>query len=152
VGESALAQLAYQAAEQRSRQAIAWVRGSRAEREVGAEIDLLREHGALVLHDVELDRGNIDHVVVLPRGAYVIETKATRYDTRHLKQVKRQALWMRERAGQWMTPVICLASRDDTPHRRDGVWIMGREHLNQWLLAQRGRKADRERVLRAFGL
>jgi hypothetical protein len=38
--------------------------------------------------------------------------------------------------GAWVTPVLCLAVRDDEPHRRDGVWIMGTQHLAAWLRAR----------------
>ena len=150
LGLSVLALLAFWAAEQRSEEAVAWVTGSKAERAVGAELDQLRPEGALVLHDVDIDRGNIDHVVALPRGTYVIETKARRYDERHLKQAKRQAYWLHERVDYWVTPVICLATRADRPHRRDGVWIMGRPQLTEWLKSRRGRPVDTERVLRAL--
>lgn len=138
----ALALLAFYAAQQRSEQAVAWVTGSRAEREVGSLLNELREDGALVFHDVELTRGNIDHVVALPRGAYLVETKARRYEERNLKETKRRAHWLHERVGYWVTPVICLAGRPDRPYRRDGVWIMGRDHLLGWLRSRRGRPVD----------
>jgi hypothetical protein len=138
----AVALLAFYAAEQRSEQAMAWVLGSRAEREVGSLLNELRDDGALVFHDVELRRGNIDHVVALPRGAYLVETKARRYEERNLKETKRRAYWLHEQIGYWVTPVICLAGRNDRPYRREGVWIMGREHLLGWLLSRRGRPVD----------
>jgi hypothetical protein len=150
LGLCALALLAFQAAEQRSLEAMAWIRGSRAEREVGAELDLLRADGAFVIHDVDTGRGNIDHVVGLPRGAYVVETKYRRYEERHLKQAKRNAHWLHERVGLWVTPVICLASRSDRPYRRDGVWVMGKPHLNSWLRGRRGRSIDVERLRQAL--
>jgi Nuclease-related domain len=143
---SALALLAFQAAEQRSRQAIAWLRGSRAERAVGEELERLREHGALVVHDLTVGKGNIDHVVVLPRGVYLVETKARRYEEQHLKVVKRRAHVLHRELGQWVTPVICLATRVDRPYRREGVWIMGREHVVEWLRGRRGRPIALDRV------
>jgi nuclease-like protein len=145
-GVSALALLAFMAAEHRSLQAAAWVRGSRAEREVGEELAVLRADGALVFHDVELPRGNIDHVVALPRGAYVVETKARRYAEVHLKSVKRQAHRLHEQVGCWVTPVICLAGRANRPYRREGVWIVGLPHLVRWMESRPGRPIDLERV------
>ncbi|MFN2467877.1 MAG: nuclease-related domain-containing protein [Gaiellaceae bacterium] len=143
LGIVALALLSFRAAELRSRQALAWVLGSRAERDVGGDLNRLRVDGLLVMHDLEPDgRGNIDHVVCGQTGVFAVETKARRYEVRHLKQVKRQAYWVRTRTGVWCTPVICLATRDDTPHRREGVWIMGRPHLVEWVRAQRGRPVD----------
>jgi hypothetical protein len=150
-GLSLLALLAFYAAEQRSEQAAAWLLGSRAERRVGHAIDELRGDGAFVAHDIELERGNIDHVVAMPRGAYVIETKARRYEARHLKQVKRQAHQLHLAADCWLTPVICLDSRADRPHRVDGVWVMGREHLVPWLRERRARPVDVGRVRQALG-
>lgn len=145
-GVSALALLAFMAAERRSVQASAWVRGSRAEREVGEDLDLLRAEGGLVFHDLELDRGNIDHVVALSRGVYVVETKSRRYEEPHLKSVKRQAFRLHEQVGCWVTPVICLATRADRPYRREGVWIMGRPHLTPWIEGRHGRPVDLSRV------
>jgi hypothetical protein len=139
---SALALLAFYAAEQRSEQARAWLIGSRAERAVGNGLDVLRSGGAVVVHDVELERGNIDHVVVMPRGAYLVETKARRYEVKHLKQVKRQAYRLHRQLDTWVTPVICLANRPDRPYRREGVWIMGAAHLVPWLRGRRGRPVD----------
>jgi hypothetical protein len=146
IGLCALSLLAFYAAEQRSGQAVAWLIGSRAERAVGEMLNELRKDGALVFHDVEMPRGNIDHVVALPRGAYLVETKARRYEERNLKQTKRRAYWLHERVGCWVTPVICLAGRSDRPYRREGVWIMGREHLIDWLRRRRGRAVDFDRV------
>jgi Nuclease-related domain len=147
---SLLALLAFYAAEQRSVQAAAWLLGSRAERTVGAALEALRGEGGVVVHDVELARGNIDHVVVLPRGVYVIETKARRYERRHLKRVKRDAYRLHLAAGCWVTPVICLAGRPDRPYRREGVWVMGGDRVVPWLRDRRGRPVDVGRILSAL--
>ena len=54
-----------------------WGDGAWGERETAKALELLEREGWLVLHDVELDSGNIDHVVESPRGrAFVLETKA----------------------------------------------------------------------------
>ena len=146
-----LALLAFRAAERHSLAALAWFRGSRAERAVGGRLDRLRDDGHLVLHDVVLDRGgNVDHVVCGRNGVYAIETKARRYEERHLRQARRQAHALHERLDVWVTPVVCLASRDDTPHRRQGVWIMGLPHLEGWLRDRKGRPFDPERALAAL--
>ncbi|MBV8710719.1 MAG: NERD domain-containing protein, partial [Solirubrobacterales bacterium] len=39
-------------------------------------LDGLRERGWLALHDVQLGRGNIDHVLIRPAGIFTVETKA----------------------------------------------------------------------------
>lgn len=45
------------------------------ERVVGEELERLRARGAEVFHDVPGEGFNLDHVVLSPRGFYVIETK-----------------------------------------------------------------------------
>lgn len=45
------------------------------ERAVAEYLDLLREDGTRVLHDLVGDSFNLDHVVVSERGIYTIETK-----------------------------------------------------------------------------
>jgi hypothetical protein len=45
------------------------------ERAVGQYLELLREGGARVFHDVTADGFNIDHVIVSPHGIFAIETK-----------------------------------------------------------------------------
>ncbi|HET7479245.1 MAG TPA: nuclease-related domain-containing protein, partial [Rubrobacteraceae bacterium] len=54
-----------------------WLKGGRAEKQVGAELERLREHGFYIFHDVQLpDVGNVDHVALGPRGFFGIETKS----------------------------------------------------------------------------
>jgi hypothetical protein len=45
------------------------------ERHVGAILDALASRGWRVVHDMETDRGNIDHVVVGLGGVFIVETK-----------------------------------------------------------------------------
>ena len=49
--------------------------GRDGERAVGQYLELLRENGAKVFHDVRGPSFNIDHVVLHASGVYVIETK-----------------------------------------------------------------------------
>jgi hypothetical protein len=77
--------------------------------------------------------GRLDHLVVGPSGAFVVVTRHRAYRLEHLSRAKHHATRMHSELGRWVTPVICLTMRDDTPHRRDGVWIMGAEHLVGWL-------------------
>lgn len=41
----------------------------------GQELDQLMLDGCYVFHDVPIERGNIDHVIVAPSGVYSVETK-----------------------------------------------------------------------------
>lgn len=52
--------------------------GLLAERITGMQLNRLVAQGCLVLHDLPADGFNIDHVVVSPRGVYVVETKSVR--------------------------------------------------------------------------
>jgi hypothetical protein len=54
-----------------------WERGARGERRVGKRLDRLAQDGVVVLHDRRRPgtRANIDHIVVSPRGVWVIDTK-----------------------------------------------------------------------------
>jgi hypothetical protein len=77
--------------------------------------------------------GRLDHLVHGPVGAFVVVTRHRAYRLEHLSRAKHHAARMHSELDRWVTPVICLTMRDDTPHRRDGVWIMGAEHLVAWL-------------------
>ena len=67
----------------RARRRIAQLRlGRDGERVVGQFLEGLRVDGARVFHDVPGDGFNLDHVVLSPRGFFVIETK-TRSKPRH---------------------------------------------------------------------
>ncbi|MCZ6802438.1 MAG: nuclease-related domain-containing protein [Proteobacteria bacterium] len=51
------------------------VLGRDGEKAVGQFLELLREDGCMVFHDIVGDNFNIDHVVVSEKGVYCIETK-----------------------------------------------------------------------------
>lgn len=51
------------------------IQGRDGERAVGQYLELLREQGVKVFHDIPGDNFNLDHVLVAPSGVYVIETK-----------------------------------------------------------------------------
>jgi hypothetical protein len=50
-------------------------RGIEGEERVGSLLDALQPEGFMVIHDLEIGRGNADHVLVGPTGVFVIETK-----------------------------------------------------------------------------
>lgn len=109
-------------------------RGQRAEHRVRKALDEMQRDGWLVTHDVLKDRGgNIDHVVSGPNAVFAIETKANAYRLEDLVQARRNAAWLGGRQRRWVTPVLCLANRDDAPSERDGVWIVGLRRLPDWL-------------------
>lgn len=49
--------------------------GRNGERVVGEYLELLRENGYRVFHDVICDRFNLDHIIICEHGIFVIETK-----------------------------------------------------------------------------
>ena len=63
--------------QRRGDSALNWLIGSRAEQQVGAELESLRDKGWLVIHRLVKDfGGDVDHLVCGPHGAYAIETKS----------------------------------------------------------------------------
>ncbi len=129
--------------------ALRWQRGALAEEAVGNALDELRREGWTLMHDVrQIGEGNIDHIAAGPTGVYLIETKATRYDLRHLTKVKRQAAKVHRELGVWVTPVVCLHDRAGSQFRTDGVWVVPRARLLQWLRAQKNPPVPFERLAR----
>jgi len=98
---------------------------------------LAGEEGWTVEHDFLSAHGRrIGTVVHAPSGTYLVETRNRAYRVEHLGRARHHSAWLHGEVGGWVTPVLCLALRDDEPHRRDGVWIMGVEHLAEWLRAR----------------
>jgi hypothetical protein len=97
-------------------------------------LDALREEGWTVDHDVANARGTLIGTLVQgPSGAYIVQVRNRAYRLEHLRRARRDAAGLHGGVGGWVTPVLVLALRDDAPHRRNGVWIMGAEHLADWL-------------------
>jgi hypothetical protein len=101
-------------------------------------LDALTAEGWTVEHDVSDVRGIVmGSLVQGPSGAYIVEVRNRAYRLEHLRRARKDASWLHPMVGGWVAPVLCLALRDDEPHRRDGVWIMGVEHLSDWLRARK---------------
>ena len=95
---------------------------------------LASDEGWKVEHDFLSAHGRrIGTVVHGPSGTYLVETRNRAYRVEHLGRARHHSAWLHGEVGGWVTPVLCLAMRGDDPHRRDGVWIMGVEHLTEWL-------------------
>ena len=52
--------------------------GRDGEKVVGQFLEELRAKGATVFHDIPANGFNVDHVVISPKGIYIIETKTYR--------------------------------------------------------------------------
>jgi hypothetical protein len=97
----------------------------------------LTEEGWTVEHDVSNERGILIGTLVRGEsGAYIVHVRNRAYRLEHLRRARRDASFLHGLVGGWVTPILCLTVRDDEPHRRDGVWIMGAEHLADWLRAR----------------
>lgn len=125
-----------------------WGRGAAGEELVGQALDGLREHGWSALHDVHLDHGNIDHVLVGPAGIFTVETKSHRgrlrahaINPRMLKQSYAQAKSLERITGLRAEPLLVFSSAYLIPAvtRRDGVVILPSRMLVKHL-QKRGRR------------
>lgn len=52
-----------------------WTIGEQGEKAVAAKLDKLTRHGWKVLHSIDTGAGDIDHLLIGPRGVFVISTK-----------------------------------------------------------------------------
>jgi hypothetical protein len=100
---------------------------------VGETLDGLRERGWFALHDVQLEHGNIDHVLVGPAGIFTIETKSHRgrlraaaIDTRMLRQAYAQAKSVERITGLRAVPLLVFSNAYLIPAvtERHGVTIL----------------------------
>jgi hypothetical protein len=118
--------------------------GETAEARVRSLLEPLRDQGWRVVDDVVRDdgRGNVDHAVKGPRGAYAIETKSYRYRGADLSQAASNAVWLKHKwQERWVNAVLCV----DDPgqpivEKRVGnnspVWVVDQRQLVDWLRAQ----------------
>jgi hypothetical protein len=110
-------------------------------------LDALTAEGWSVEHDVSNARGFLIGTLVQGEsGAYIIHVRNRAYRLEHLRRARRDASYLHGLVGGWVTPIVCLTMRDDRPYRRDGVWIVGLEHLVDWL---RARTPPREKTPQA---
>jgi hypothetical protein len=119
---------------------INWLKGSKAEENVGGELDKLREEGWMVIHGLPNDwGGDVDHIVCGPRGAYSIETKSGRFRRPDRHQATRNAVWVKKKLGvPWVTGVLCVGE-DIPPTKHEYIWVMGHGYILDWIRAQRER-------------
>jgi Nuclease-related domain len=128
--------------------AINWLKGSNAEIAVGEELNELRHRDYRVLHDVMFGHeGNLDHLAAGPNGAFLIETKFSRYELAQLTKVKRQAARVHDEIGCFVIPIMCAGKRR-RPYKHRGVWIAGRGQLVDLITSLAGDPVDPERLAR----
>jgi len=128
--------------------AVRWLGGARAEEAVGEELNMLRPD-FVVMHDLDrVGPGNVDHVVSGPTGVFMVETKRYRYEDEDLRKARGRAAAIGEQLGVWVTPVICLATREGEPFKHDRVWIVPRSRITKWIKGQRNPAVEFERLAR----
>ncbi len=137
--------------------------GLAGERAVGQFLEGLRVGGARILHDIQGDRFNVDHVVISSHGIYCIETKTIRkhrkdaivhYNGRRvlvdgiapdrdpIKQVTAAAKWLSTQIAEstgrrfWVHPVVVYPGWFvETPPEARGapVWVLEPKALAKWI-------------------
>lgn len=121
-----------------------YMRGSEGEEGVAAHLDPLREQGWTIVHNVvrDDDGGNVDHFAASPNGvAFAIETKTGRGRVADRGQAISSAIWSKTKFGaRFVEAVLCVQTdppAEPTPvrHGKATVWIIGPDHLRDWLEA-----------------
>lgn len=119
------------------RESDRWLRGGDMERKTAVELDKLRETGWVVSHDLlrDDDRGNIDHFVVGPTGAFAIETKSGKSSASGRGQAVSGAVWAKEKFGQrWVTAILCVDTDPPAkPEKHGWVWVLGLADLAEFM-------------------
>jgi hypothetical protein len=139
-------------------------RGRDGERRTERELEPLEKDGWVVAHDIDAGFGNFDHIVLGPRGAYLLETKALQgrvsFDTEGMivrrgdderdswrpypafdRIAKRSAAKAKERLApsgvRWVRPVVVLwCDFDEGTLEREGVAFVHGKQLMSWLREQ----------------
>lgn len=125
-------------------EALDYFIGGRAEQRVARELEPLRELGWTIAHNVPREgRGNLDHFVTGPTGAFAIETKSGKYRAADRGDAISNAIWAREKFGKrFVTAVLCVFTEPpEQPrmelHGKSECWVLGPAHLREWLVAHR---------------
>jgi len=156
--------------------------GLAGERAVGQFLEGLRVGGARILHDIQGDDFNIDHVVISSRGIYCIETKTmtkrgpdsvVQYDGQRvlvdgrapdrnpIKQVMAAAKWLsaqiEESTGKSfpVRPVVVYPGWfiESSPEGRYApVWVLEPKALAKWIENETARISDSDVSLISYHL
>ena len=156
--------------------------GLAGERAVGQFLEGLRVGGARILHDIQGDGFNVDHVVVSSRGIYCIETKTiSKYrpdavvlydgqkvfvegrspDRDPIKQVTAAAKWLSAQIADstgkrfWVRPVVVYPGWfiETPPDARSApVWVLEPKALAKWIENESASIADSDVSLVAYHL
>jgi Nuclease-related domain len=135
-------------------------RGATGEEQVGALLDELAGREWRVIHDVNLGRGNVDHILIGPAGVFTIETKSHpgpvrvgRVHGRTLSQAQAQGRAIERLTGAKVEPLIVFSRAwvDRPMSRRKGVRVVPARLLGGYLA--RGRETlSHEQIEELFEL
>jgi hypothetical protein len=130
-------------------------RGAEAEEAVGAILDILPE-GNFVIHDFDSGKGNIDHILIGPKGIFTLETKSHAgkvssdgekllrngrpFEKDFLKQAWAQCYLVREILAKWgittplPEPVILFTKASiEVRGKTKGIEIIGINYLPKFI-------------------
>lgn len=120
--------------DRRGRAIDRWIQGAEGEEQVGQVLERLRDFGWHVLHDVDMGRGNVDHILVGPAGVLTVETKshagrvyAPGIDEKMLRQAYAQAMAVSERCEVEAAPLLVFSQAYLYPRpvsRQRGVVVL----------------------------
>jgi hypothetical protein len=133
--------------------------GNNGEVKVGRILEELADEGWRVLHDVQSDRGNIDHLLVGPAGILTVETKRRQgrvnvaaLDERWLRQAYAQRKRIERITGQPVDALLVFSDAylDRPVSRQRGVCVLPARMLRGHL-ARRTARLTPEEVESTFG-
>lgn len=125
-----------------------WLKGASGESQVRNALKELESLDFVVLDDIDIGRGNIDHIVVGPAGVFAIETKnrggrvfskegrlfLNSWPVEDHRQAVRSAMWVRSHsAGHYYVDALLVypsAAVDGDVIRFPNVTILGLSRLN----------------------
>jgi Nuclease-related domain len=118
--------------------------GARSEGQVRQALAGLEAEGWRLRHSLPCGRGgDIDSIAIAPIGiAFAIETKARKFDARHLARARDTAMWLRRHRRRWCRrgalPVLCVVRAHGLEGVEDGVLVVSLDRLAPALRASAG--------------
>src|SRR5579875_53545 len=120
--------------------------GAVGEEQVGALLEGLRGRGYQVFHNLDLGRGNIDHLLIGPGGVFAIETKShpgpisvRRIHGAVFEQVRNQQKRIERVVGEAVQPLLVYSQAwvDRPLARRRGVVVVPARLLDHYIDARK---------------
>lgn len=128
-------------------------RGASGEEHVGGLLEALAREGWQVIHDASFGRGDVDHVVIGPPGAFTVETKSHpgpivvgRVHGALLRQAHAQRELLERAAGVPVEPLIVYSRAwvDRPLAQRKGVRVLPARMLLRYLREREPRLSAQE--------